>query len=370
MKANLRILSGVGEKGPACFLLEVDGARILLDAGKGPDAEKLPPLELLREIGDVHGIVLSHGHKDHAGALGEVFSMLGKSMKEIPLFATAYTLRALNIREGIELPVRGTSSILGIPVETGRDGHAPGGVWIRFDIEGGFLYMGDSSPTSAVYGYDSPPSSRFVLFDASYERYDCPNSLEDPDWKELLSRDGVVFPVPAEGRALEFAYLFSQRNTEALRIDREVRKAMRRCVSEDTAYLRRGLKRDLEYISETAQESSVNNLSGWHVVSDGEASNGMAAQWVSEWEDKEYPTFVFTGYLGKGTPARRLVHSNRARWKRWNVHPTFSENLELLHSVGAKEAVPCFSEQPAVFQDLPIPFPPRIHGRGERIILS
>ena len=38
----LRLISGVGKKGPACFLIEAEGKRILLDLGEGPPPGALP----------------------------------------------------------------------------------------------------------------------------------------------------------------------------------------------------------------------------------------------------------------------------------------------------------------------------------------
>jgi hypothetical protein len=41
-KASLRLVSGVGKKGPACFLIEAGGRRFLLDLGEGPPLGALP----------------------------------------------------------------------------------------------------------------------------------------------------------------------------------------------------------------------------------------------------------------------------------------------------------------------------------------
>ena len=40
--ATLRLISGVGAKGPACFVLEIGGKRIMLDLGEGPPNGLLP----------------------------------------------------------------------------------------------------------------------------------------------------------------------------------------------------------------------------------------------------------------------------------------------------------------------------------------
>jgi len=361
MKANLRVLAGLGEKKPACFLLEIEGARILMDAGEGPDIGKIPSLEPLKDLKRLDGILLSHAHPDHAGALERVRSALGSSARRIPVFGTYSTLKTLNIWKGIELPDRGSAAILGIPLITGRAGHAPGGIWIHFDIGKGLLYMGDSCPSSEIFAYDPPPPSRFVLFDASYELYDGAARFEEPFWKDALNPNrlefggGLVLPVPADGRGVEFVYLLAK--TEGIRpdfvqVDSMVRDAVLRCVREDFQYLKDGVVRDLERVAEGVRDSSLRNLYGLHLVSNGEATAGKAAEWVMAYESEKYPSFIFTGYLGKGTPARRLVESGRALWRRWNVHPTLSETITLLQSTGAEEGVPCFTEHPEMFRSV------------------
>src|SRR4029079_10444636 len=64
--ATVRAISGVSAKGPACFLVEAGGKRLLLDLGEGPPPGLLPDLD---NVGRIDAVVLSHGHADHVGAL-------------------------------------------------------------------------------------------------------------------------------------------------------------------------------------------------------------------------------------------------------------------------------------------------------------
>src|SRR6188768_1991842 len=64
-------LTGAVEIGSNCYLLEIGGKRILLDAGAHPKKEgfeTLPQLDLIPDD-SVDGIVLSHAHQDHIGSL-------------------------------------------------------------------------------------------------------------------------------------------------------------------------------------------------------------------------------------------------------------------------------------------------------------
>src|ERR1700761_8500936 len=115
----LRLISGVGAKGPACFLLELAGRRLLLDLGEGPPPGAIPDVEA---IGRVDAVLLSHGHRDHVGALSLLPRLGGP-----PVYATdgvAHGLaKPISVRP---LAIGGETDVLGIPVLTGRNGHAPG----------------------------------------------------------------------------------------------------------------------------------------------------------------------------------------------------------------------------------------------------
>jgi len=70
-------LGGLGEIGRNCFCLEVGGRILVVDCGlMFPDADMpgvdlvLPDFTYLREHADqVEGVVITHGHEDHVGAL-------------------------------------------------------------------------------------------------------------------------------------------------------------------------------------------------------------------------------------------------------------------------------------------------------------
>jgi ribonuclease J len=79
MSAPVRIifLGGLGEIGRNCFCIEAEGRILVVDCGlMFPDADMpgvdlvLPDFTYLREHADrVEGVVITHGHEDHVGAL-------------------------------------------------------------------------------------------------------------------------------------------------------------------------------------------------------------------------------------------------------------------------------------------------------------
>src|ERR1700759_609438 len=97
--ARLRLIFGVGVKGPPCFLLEAAGKRLMLDLGEGPPPGLFPDVD---NIGRVDALVFSHGHRDHIGGLS-LLSKIGTP----PVYATETVLHALpKGLTGRPLPVR------------------------------------------------------------------------------------------------------------------------------------------------------------------------------------------------------------------------------------------------------------------------
>ena len=92
---RVAFLGGLGEIGRNCAVIEQSGRLVVLDCGVFfPNVEMpgvdlvLPDFSMLRErAGDVDGIVLSHGHEDHVGAVAYL-------LREVraPVYGSAFTL--------------------------------------------------------------------------------------------------------------------------------------------------------------------------------------------------------------------------------------------------------------------------------------
>jgi Cft2 family RNA processing exonuclease len=333
-QATLRIVSGVGAKGPACFLLEAQGKRLMLDLGYGPQPGLWPNVD---DVGRVDALVLSHSHKDHIGGL-PLLPKIGNP----PIFATEITARKLPAGlTAHPLPLRGRGEVLGIPVDTGRNGHAPGGIWMRFHGGTGLLYTGDYSTESVLYAYDPPPKSRTMLFDCSYGEDDTPLAERLKILAPHLAGD-VLLPAPADGRGPDIA-LHLYRAGKTIRFDDATRSAVRDLTGIADECLRDGVESDLKALADQALPPGEPSDVTFSTPADG--SSGATAKLFEQWENASRPAIVFTGYIPPGSPADRLVKSGRAKFLRWNVHPRLSDNIALVRATGAATVIPAFCDR-------------------------
>ena len=336
-RSVLRLISGVGKKGPACFAVEAHGKRLVLDLGEGPPPGLLPDITL---AAPADALILSHGHKDHVGGL----SLLAK-LGNPPVYATEIAARSLpgELRTRT-LPLRGTTEVLGIALETGRDGHAPGGVWLHFDVGDGFLYTGDYSTESALYGFDPPTrAAATTLIDCSYGNYDRALAA---CWSELaahLGKGPLLLPVPANGRGPEIALELMRHGFNDIFVDDAMQNALRQLGEDASISLRTGLADEIRGLAEVTRP--IEAARGLMLAASADGASGATARLLPEFEGSRDIGILFTGYINPNTPAERLVHTGRAQRMRWNVHPRLSDTLALARTVRARTIIPAFCDR-------------------------
>jgi len=333
--AKLTAISGLGAKGPACFLLETGRARLLLDLGYGPAPGLWPDVS---GVGRVDALLLSHSHRDHAGAL-----KLAPQVGDPPLFATSIVLERIGRHtDGAALPLRGAAEVCGVRVRTGRNGHAPGGAWLHFEVGDGVLYTGDFGLESPIYAFDEPPPAATVVLDASYGDYAdslevCANRLAP-----VLGRGAALLPVPADGRGPEIACHLAAQFGVLPCIGADLRASLERMAAVERDCLRPGVADVLSRIAREAQAPMQPN--GIILTGRADASDGEAGSLAQRWEREAAPEIVFTGYYPPGSPAARMVDAGRASYIRWNAHPRLADAVALARSVQAKTVLPAFGD--------------------------
>lgn len=333
--ARLTPVSGVGGKGPACFLIETGGVRLLLDLGLGPQPGLLPDVS---GVGRVDALVLSHGHNDHAGGLS-----LHAAVGSPPIWCTDIVARRLPAQvTRHRLPLQGVTDVCGVPVRTGRAGHAPGGVWLHVGCGESLLYMGDHSVESILYAYDQPPAASILIFDGSYGAYDAPITECHRTLARYLDGGPLLLPVPENGRGPEMALHLARAGIRGLRLDGQIRHALLQLADTDAACLVEGIAEELRAVAAAARD--IDGPQGVMLASRADATGGATARLIPTWEHDASPAIVFTGYLPPGTPAERLVQNGRAQYLRWNVHPRLSDAADLARRCGARLALPAFGD--------------------------
>jgi Cft2 family RNA processing exonuclease len=333
----LRLISGVGSKGPACFLLEAGGRRLLLDLGEGPPPGKFPDVA---ELPPVDAVILSHGHKDHVGGL-TLLPELGNA----PVYATEPVARALPAAIAARpLPIGGETEVLGIAVETGRNGHAPGGIWLHFRIGGGFLYTGDICTESFLYEYDPPATAAATaLIDCSYGDYRKPLAECWHMLAQFLGRGPLLLPVPANGRGPEIALELMRRGFDDIHVDDAMRNALQRLAGSDQVSLRAGRRDEIARLIQIVKP--IDGAQGIMLAASADGASGATAKLLGQCEDKAEVTILFTGYVNPNTPAERLAKNGRAQTLRWNVHPRLADTVETVKLVQARTVIPAFCDR-------------------------
>jgi len=331
--SRLTAISGLGGKGPACFLAESAGKRLLLDFGEGPQPGLLPDIDA---IGPIDALLLSHQHGEHLGAL-RFLDRIG----DPSVHASAYVARNLTTPTQI-LPLPGYCTIEGFAVTTGRSGHAPGGLWLHLGIGDGLLYMGDNCDESPLYRADPPPPAATLILDASYGAYDAPLADCEAALDALTAQPGrLLLPLPAQGRGPEIA-LHLLRQGVSIYLDEENRKVVAALLEQEPSFIRDDVRDDLpRLLSDSAATPEAAHAV---IVAPATAKSDLAQDMIAAKRAGENIRIVFTGYTPPGTPAGNLLDGGEAEFLRWNIHPRLRDNAALVHSVGARQVLPAFGE--------------------------
>jgi len=333
---EVKVLSGIGDKGPACMRLTVGSKVWLLDCGHGPEANAhFDPAWL--EGADA--VFITHDHIDHIG--GAAYAVEAN----LPIYTTMQTAKALPPAAEVRpLPERGVTEIDGIRLTTGRNGHALGGVWLHFDIGDGLFYSGDWSEESQWFAFDSPPPAATAILDCSYhldpitqvERFAALDALID----RLPGQ--ILLPVPPSGRAGEMAlHLVDRFGLEAVVLDPECRTALRSALASD------GLSPRAQAIAPLLHASDHDY--GRFLIcdtpnADGGAAWGYARAWRESGRLGQDAHVVFTGHMT--AHARGICSVPGGHFQRWNVHPPFGDQIKMLQRLKAKRFAPAFCPRP------------------------
>jgi hypothetical protein len=315
--ARLTTISGIGRKSAAIFLLEIEGRKLLLDMGSGLEVGEHPDLS---GVGQVDAVLLSHVHVDHVGALDRL-----DEIGNPPVYATAETWRCMPDRlrpaQSLPLPERGHTQVLGVSVETGNAGHAPGGIWMHFNTpKGGFLYTGDFSTEAKLLVCDPFPQTTSVLVDASYgDRMDALSSQISA--LATQAARGAVLPCPSDGRGPDMVAALTVAGL-----------TVHTCaqISAETERLT-GLAPPIVDAATARPDQII-------VVSGSNAETGLPAALMGRAGFR----FIFSSHVPRTSPAHKMIETGQAKWMGWNVHPRLCDLITLVEHTGAQQVLPAF----------------------------
>jgi glyoxylase-like metal-dependent hydrolase (beta-lactamase superfamily II) len=349
---RVEAISGFGVKGPAAFLVEIGGRRLLLDCGEGPDNKRRPDLS---GIGTLDAVLISHGHLDHIAALDLI-------APDVPVFMTALVRDLAGdmlTRPVSTLPLHGTADVLGLWVTTGRNGHAPGGVWLHIaagTANESLLYTGDVSRESALYPFDMPYPATLAIVDASYGDYDEPLDIGVAKLVAMAGEGPLLLPAPADGRGLEMAVVLARAgfHVRLCPVHRQIAAALIAAEGEVlTAHGRAAIAGMLTSAGPLDAEAAPE---GVMIVAKPGLGSGLGRDLALKWRDEPGVRIAFTGHVGSGTLAAELVGEGRAAFVRWNVHPPLSDLKAIIAASGAAQVLPAFLDRaklPALYAALP-----------------
>lgn len=336
---RLTALGGFDAKGPACFLLEINGSRLLLDMGKGPDAGRRPEFD---GIGSVDAVLISHGHGDHIGSL-DWLDRVGNP----PVHATA-PVRALAdlpvLRDADDLPP--SARIAGLDVETGPSGHAPGAVWLRIGGAQGVVYSGDYADGTGLFPASDPPMAEVAVLDCSYGAETDSIPAQRARLLAAIGDGPCLLPVQPAGRGVEIALACLQAGKDIAICD-DIRRVVE-VMCRFPEWLAPGSDEALCHLLNAARPlTSDSPLSGVMIAAGANCGSGMSAELGPRAIGAGNVPVIFTGHLSKGAPAGTWVEDGVAQKLMWNVHPDLITIRRLLSCTGAKQVLAAFAPKTA-----------------------
>jgi len=346
MTTRLRAISGLTAKAAACFLLEAQGRRVILDLGRVAGPGGTPDLS---GLGPVDAVVLTHMHPDHAAGLGHV-PVPGAP----PVHATALTAEAIGLAEYRLLPMQGVVEVAGLHLTLGRNGHAPGGVWIHVAAGEGLLYCADLGFRSNAFPLDPPPATATVIFDASFGRDDPAGTDHEAALRAaiLSAPHGLVLPAPAWGRAVEIVLAAAAAGVQVA-VDAPLRRVIARLASQPEALLP-GAADALAALAPAEAETVRPGSSQAVVLSDAMLWKPDTVALVDRWLAAG-AGLAFSGHCHPDSPAAAMLRSGTARRLPWPTHPSWVENRALLRQTRARRVIAAFCDPllwPAMAPDL------------------
>ena len=218
------VKGGYGEHGRSCFLVEygTEGHFYMVDCGI-MDSDSQPYPEISREeLEQTDYLFLTHCHKDHSGAFGEMVKrgfhgVLVTSGMTAQLSGISYPQTVL-LEVTDHDPAVDQTEIGPFFVHYGRSGHCPGGLWFLIEDDmGKCLFTGDYQENTLAYACDPIKNctADLAVVDCAHR-----DTMEAADGLRKQMKDQIrnfrnlgqkiLFPLPHYGRGCEILFLLDE----------------------------------------------------------------------------------------------------------------------------------------------------------------
>ncbi|WP_039766950.1 MBL fold metallo-hydrolase [Caldicellulosiruptor sp. F32] len=353
-------LGGAKEVGASCVLIKTGGKNILIDSGIRMKEDKLPNLQLLRELGGADICLISHAHLDHIGSLPliareypHIFFYTNQPTKDLVKVLLYDSLKIMDSKED-EIPIYAEKNVEdlldrtitygfnytfepleGIKVTFFPAGHILGASMIFIQTqEGSILYTGDfSTEKQLTVDKASVPKIRpdVVICESTYgDRLHTNRNYEEErlfnSIYEFISKGGkVLIPAFAIGRAQEIIlilrnYMKKKKVEFNVFIDGMVREVIRVYKNNPTflssRYYKKVLKGEeiflsdnIDIITDKKQREEIISSSDPCVIisSSGMLTGGPSVFYAEKLVENQNALIAITGYQDEESPGRKLL---------------------------------------------------------------
>ncbi len=341
---RLRFLGGTKEIGNTSIMIQSDGEAVLLDYGSNPSNKFEKPEDPTSSL--IRGVVLSHAHLDHSGAV----PCLYKSVLKPSLISTPLTMELANllIRDMMKIlrndvPFtnyeinRMISSFIpisyGNPVKIGANfvvtlydaGHIPGSASILVEVNGKKIwYTGDINlvETRLLRPAEVYESADIVIMETTYADRNHPNREEEE--KRLIKRieeviqdrGTVLIPAFSVGRSQEIiTVLYKNGYRGPIAID-GMAKTATEIILRYPEYLKQ--PEDLEYalrrvkwIRNRMERRKLLKKPGVIVAPAGMLSGGWAEWYLKHIYKDDKNGVFFVSYQVPGTMGHKILNEKK-----------------------------------------------------------
>lgn len=392
-------LGGGDEIGASSYLLQVDGVRLLIDAGIRPNGHHTyPDFEHLRTGGRPDVLLLTHAHADHVGGLGKLWEVAapreayctaptrdlvkaigandsGREDKAAQRQYHRHAVDALEVIDYGEERILGRSNVVVTPL---RAGHVLGAASYIIDFPSQrVLVTGDIAlhDQRAVRGFDVtalPRGVDLLIIEATYAYQQSTDAVDYNTEQhrlvtqvaEVLDAGGrVLIPAFSLGRAQEIAALFADVFDEGLLTPFPV---LLDGMTRDVCAI---YERHRDQLLRRRQKPNGHSIYGRHVQPVAStfrptatalaemppqciiASSGMlmpgsrSAQYAEYMRANRRDAIFFSGYLDDESPGRRMLDLNgervgaRVDAYRLSAHAPAADLRELIREVNARQVI-------------------------------